>query len=196
MNGGIGAIGMKFSGETWPWRLTSRDNLARARKDEEQIMRIYYAVLGLLIGVGWYLYGNASLIPDSHVQSAGWSLPNSAIGQVKGYLAMIGAMATGKGQSAEVTPIAPPTAAGKGGTNNGQASNAPTASPKANDVAVPPNLIRLMNPAMVTTARDGTQSLNPEAQAALRQIIAQSHANAPAFKDQPAAASKATRVSQ
>ena len=154
-------------------------------------MRKYYFLLALLVGGGWFLNGSAGLNPDGHVQSAGWSLPTLGIGQGQGILGMIGAMVNGHAQPPDPASAGPQTLTARATPINGLA-----AAEKTGDVVVPPELIRFMNPAMVTTASNGTQSLNPAAQAALQQIMAQAHANTVAVKEQPGAAGKATRVSR
>ena len=181
-----------ISDDFWPGPALTETIRRGSAEREQRILRNYGFIFALIIGGGWFLSGSAGLNPDSHVQSAGWSPPTLGVGQGQGILAMIGTTVAGHSQPPDPAPAAPQTVAGRIAPNNGRAN---VAGPEKSGGVVPPELIRFMNPSMVTTAPNGTQSLSPAARAALRQLLVQTRANANPVKEQPGATGKATRLS-
>jgi len=140
-----------------------------------------------------YLRNNA--IVDPHTQTAGWSFPTLGVGSASGLAAMITSMLPGPGQiasaggspqsetsqnmsSTNVTHIANPAGGGAKGVGSG---------------TTPSDLMRFVNPSLLTTTADGTQSLSPAGQQALQQIVAMARTNPAAFKEQLATGAKPSR---
>jgi hypothetical protein len=93
-------------------------------------MRNTFILIAILIGGGWYMRRNVSLTPDSHVQSAGWSLPTLGIGQGQGILAIVTSMVMGHGQTPNSAPPATPNAAGKAETRSGSLNGMSAPKPR------------------------------------------------------------------
>ena len=172
-------------------------------------MRKVYFLVAIAIGGAWYFKGSMTLLPDSHVQAAGWSLPSVPIGSE--ILGIVTSLFTGNGP----TPphVSSPTgtmgntlysaaqtvrpSAAKPVPAAGPAPNVQGAPTKGVDLGnVPPELVRFVTPALLTSTPSGTQDLSPVARFALQQIIVQARANPAAFREQLDVMARAPRGQQ
>jgi hypothetical protein len=141
--------------------------------------------LAFVIGGAWYVKGHSNLPPGRNAQNDGISFPNVPGGQGRetpGFLATMSTFLSGRGQPASQTTTSSVTVA--------------HGSPKGAELTIPPELLKFINPSLLTTTPTGTRELSPEARLALQQIIAQARANPTAFTEQYAAAAKALRGQQ
>lgn len=147
-------------------------------------MRRLLFLMSLVIAGGWYLKSNLNSM-DGHVQSAGWSLPTLGVGQLSEVVGTVSLILRSPGPAA--SPISSPQDSSPGSHNSpaGVASSSGGAGlAKDGNFTIAPELLRFVNPSLLTTSPSGTQNLSPEARIALRQIIAQARANPAAFKEQ------------
>jgi hypothetical protein len=119
----------------------------------------------------WYLKSNGNILSDDHTQAAGFALPTLGVGTASGVMSTVTAWLQGAAvpTSAAKQPVMPA---------------APVAS--ANPGNISPDLLKYLNPSLLTTSPAGAQTLTPAGQQVLQQIIAQARANPAAFKDQAA----------
>ena len=137
----------------------------------------------------WYLKSNVNILSDDHTHTVGFALPTLGVGSASGVMSAVIAWLHGAPQpyGPEITnmPKSPGLAV------------SPTAS-AANPATVPPELLKYLNPSLLTTSPTGAQTLTPSGQQALQQIIAQAliaqaRANPAAFREQVAKASQGAR---
>jgi hypothetical protein len=142
-------------------------------------------VVPALVVIGGVSY--MKLPMDGHMQSTGLSLPSMNIGPVASLTGLISWMLPGQSSAA---------------TNLDESINGNTARgidpglSKGAEPRIPPELMRFMNPSLLTNTPTGTQDLSPEARVALQRIMVQARANPTAFKEQLAAMTKTSHGQQ
>jgi hypothetical protein len=156
--------------------------------------------LVVAMAAGWYVkeHMNAG---DHHERMAEFSLPAMGIGQGEGFLAMVSALLHGHGQTRQdgaTKPASSPVVSTPSSPTGSPTSGGTTAAgfSKGPDLTIPPELLKFVNPSLLTTTPGGTQDLSPAARLALQQIISQARANPTAFREQYGAMAKTMRGQQ
>ena len=157
-------------------------------------------------GAAMFLKGKMSVTSDNQIHVAGLTVRNPAadspiMGVVTTMLPNRQDDAAGSPRYGVANPAGPglPIVTSATGIHSGsvQGGSPGPGSARVGEVGnIPPELMRFVNPSLLTSTPAGTQNLSPAAQQTLLRIIVQARANPAAFKDQLSAVTKTLRGSQ
>ncbi len=180
-------------------------------------MRKLLLIVLAVIGMGALLRGVAGFGSDRHVAVAGLGLPTLGFGQIGSILTTVTALLkpdpsaadladtiSGNGQqtsNSQIVTAGPnvirpqaPAGANMQPPPQSLASAPANQQPGGPDLRnIPPELLRFLNPALITTLPSGKQEMTPAAREALRQLVNQARTNPAAVRDQLLSVGKSLR---